>query len=712
MSLIYPQQIKTIEKLLQDFLPFAKERMGYPQTPDIRLAKDTDNAKNPLGKTGYYEPDHQRITVYVDGRHPKDIMRSISHELVHHAQNIRGDLEGTVGEQGYAQNDEHLREMEREAYEQGNLCFRDWEDGLKMSNMGLHEEMQASRDDLIDMIRDYSKELTGRRAEYGDLEKLANMSDEELDMYYQGMFDSPEAQFMADKFRDDEEAEMGTDDDFDRMPKQSGMGRGMRESLNLFERVSRSFGYKLNESDDELSNQLKQTVAHLQNKYNLSQEEALEAMAKMLSAMEKHDTERRVSDYTAQSKFREGRGSDFFDSDEEKEMMKKMSKKDFYNYVTRDRGKRKMSDDEVNAIESFNRWLNDKEADDYHIRQMTWEPAQSYRGGRVLAYNRKEGYHLDVMNDTPVSDKEMEDILPEAASEVERASDKMDRSGLNDILSSIKGDDVKMGQFLAKIAGTLGLDHEEFSKLYSQRVKGALAKQNKGDLKEMANKEIKKEYMDDFDMDPHEDEEINALLAKYGLDDEGAPADADAEAAAERDSMGEFDAEEEDEEPIMMKEKEPEQMELDMDTSAPAGMTSEKFADMFDLRPQEDDDGQIVFYASSEMGPKLTELIRHARDAGYDMKQGSDGSITIYTDEYPSHGEEPVRGFGITMEEKSDEDGDGDIDSDDYMAKKDKAIKKAMGKEEDDKKEESFDPFHSDRRNSRLNEALMKWCTK
>ena len=33
--------------------------------------------------------------------------------------------------EGYAQNDEHLREMEREAYETGNMCFRDWEDSLK-----------------------------------------------------------------------------------------------------------------------------------------------------------------------------------------------------------------------------------------------------------------------------------------------------------------------------------------------------------------------------------------------------------------------------------------------------------------------------------------------------------------------------------------------------------------------------------------------------
>ena len=33
--------------------------------------------------------------------------------------------------QGYAQKDKHMREMEREAYEKGNMCFRDYEDGLK-----------------------------------------------------------------------------------------------------------------------------------------------------------------------------------------------------------------------------------------------------------------------------------------------------------------------------------------------------------------------------------------------------------------------------------------------------------------------------------------------------------------------------------------------------------------------------------------------------
>lgn len=123
----------TLESMLTKFMPFAQKRMGFKSVPEIHFESDVANAQNPLGKTAYYEPDSSRITVYVDGRHPKDIMRSISHELVHHAQNGRGDFANNeaVGEQGYAQNDEHLREMEREAYEQGNLCFRDWEDSIK-----------------------------------------------------------------------------------------------------------------------------------------------------------------------------------------------------------------------------------------------------------------------------------------------------------------------------------------------------------------------------------------------------------------------------------------------------------------------------------------------------------------------------------------------------------------------------------------------------
>ena len=120
---------------LQSFLPFAQKRLGFNRPPTIFFDSDTENAQQVLGKTGYYDPDASEIVIFVDNRHPKDVLRSLAHELVHHAQNCRGDLNPEVAgetELGYAQNNTHMRGMESEAYEKGNLCMRDWEDSVKL----------------------------------------------------------------------------------------------------------------------------------------------------------------------------------------------------------------------------------------------------------------------------------------------------------------------------------------------------------------------------------------------------------------------------------------------------------------------------------------------------------------------------------------------------------------------------------------------------
>ena len=150
--------IKIIKPLVKQFLPFAQKRMGFTRPPKLFLRSDTNNAQNPLGKTAFYDPNNESITLYIDGRHPKDVMRSFSHELVHHAQNCRGDFNNAseMGE-GYAQNDEHLREMEREAYEVGNMCFRDWEDGIKSTIY--YEHLQKGENKMS--TKDWkNKELT------------------------------------------------------------------------------------------------------------------------------------------------------------------------------------------------------------------------------------------------------------------------------------------------------------------------------------------------------------------------------------------------------------------------------------------------------------------------------------------------------------------------------------------------------------------------
>ena len=130
------RNMSDLEQILEDFLPYAKKYMSYNKPVSIQMLSDPKNAKDPLGKTAYYSPDEMKVTVFVDGRHLKDILRSISHELVHHTQNCRGDLNPPGGcdtKPGYAQRDKHMRNMEREAYEKGNLCLRDWEDQFKLT---------------------------------------------------------------------------------------------------------------------------------------------------------------------------------------------------------------------------------------------------------------------------------------------------------------------------------------------------------------------------------------------------------------------------------------------------------------------------------------------------------------------------------------------------------------------------------------------------
>jgi len=166
--------IDILSPLVKQFMPFAQKRFGFTKPPKMFLKQDEENAKNPLGRTAYYDPEQMSITLYITGRHPKDVMRSLAHELVHHTQNCNGmfDNVGSVGE-GYAQNDEHLREMEREAYEQGNLCFRDWEDSIK--NTIYFEHLQKG-DNVMSTKKWKNKELNGLLTEgWGfsmDLSKL------------------------------------------------------------------------------------------------------------------------------------------------------------------------------------------------------------------------------------------------------------------------------------------------------------------------------------------------------------------------------------------------------------------------------------------------------------------------------------------------------------------------------------------------------------
>jgi len=110
----------------------AVKKFNIRTTPKLILRKDKENGAKTLGRTAYYDPENLHIVLYISGRHPKDILRSFAHELIHHVQNERGDLQmGDASNPQYAQQDDHLRNMEKEAYLEGNLLMRDFEDNFK-----------------------------------------------------------------------------------------------------------------------------------------------------------------------------------------------------------------------------------------------------------------------------------------------------------------------------------------------------------------------------------------------------------------------------------------------------------------------------------------------------------------------------------------------------------------------------------------------------
>jgi hypothetical protein len=105
------------------------EKMNILPLPEIKTIQDKENAANFFGKTAYYDPNKKEVALYTTGRHPKDIVRSFVHEMVHHIQNLENRL-GNITTSN-TNEDDSLLELEKEAYLLGNITFRNWEDSVK-----------------------------------------------------------------------------------------------------------------------------------------------------------------------------------------------------------------------------------------------------------------------------------------------------------------------------------------------------------------------------------------------------------------------------------------------------------------------------------------------------------------------------------------------------------------------------------------------------
>jgi hypothetical protein len=168
----YPPMIKSLTEYMLD------KGMNIHPLPKVKFVNDdAENAQNFFGKTAYYDPNERVIVLYTMDRHPKDVMRSYAHEMVHHMQNCDGRLSNIATQNTNEGGD--LPEIEREAYEKGNMTFRSWTDTLTegVLSEGRYDKITNQ---ISSAIFKYWKEDINNGAQASRLEQSFPFEDEEI----------------------------------------------------------------------------------------------------------------------------------------------------------------------------------------------------------------------------------------------------------------------------------------------------------------------------------------------------------------------------------------------------------------------------------------------------------------------------------------------------------------------------------------------------
>ena len=148
----YKQQIRNLTKHM------VKKGMNILPLPKVVFKHgDQENASTFFGKTAYYDPRDKVIVLYTEGRHPKDVVRSFAHEMIHHIQNLEDRLENISTTN--TMEDDHLNDIEREAYTRGNMTFRNWTDSIDGEEVTSLNEKNKDPFGLNQYARELMKEF-------------------------------------------------------------------------------------------------------------------------------------------------------------------------------------------------------------------------------------------------------------------------------------------------------------------------------------------------------------------------------------------------------------------------------------------------------------------------------------------------------------------------------------------------------------------------
>ena len=104
------------KQLLKKFIGFAIKELGIQKPPtSLTLSRDNNMAKE-MHSFGSFDPNNDKIWLYVKNRNMADLMRTLAHELVHRKQAEDGRIDYNSGETG--------SEIENEANAQAGVLLR------------------------------------------------------------------------------------------------------------------------------------------------------------------------------------------------------------------------------------------------------------------------------------------------------------------------------------------------------------------------------------------------------------------------------------------------------------------------------------------------------------------------------------------------------------------------------------------------------------
>ena len=92
------------DEIVRDFVDFAGDRLGLERPPKIKLIRDPKQAAERKSFGGYMPGGG--IEINIGNRHIMDVLRTLAHEMVHHKQDLNGQLNARSGEDGSPEENE------------------------------------------------------------------------------------------------------------------------------------------------------------------------------------------------------------------------------------------------------------------------------------------------------------------------------------------------------------------------------------------------------------------------------------------------------------------------------------------------------------------------------------------------------------------------------------------------------------------------------